>query len=365
MSETRKKILVVEDERELRENITELLNLSGYQPISAENGRAALDMVLEENPDLILSDILMPEFSGYDFLNRIQKEEALASIPFIFLSAKADSSDIRKGMNMGADDYIPKPFSVNDLVETIEARLQRHKVRQVETERLRKDIVKYIPHELRTPLVAILGLSQLIDEEIDHFSCAEVSEMAGSIRKSGIRLHDRIEKFLIVVELENYVESGSTSEIIRKVSNRVKKEAEKLSKGRGRFGDLHLNLEEADILFNERFFKIVINEILSNALKFSSAGDTISIIGRKSVLHYELEIKDSGKGITEEQILQLGAFKQFEKDKYQQEGNGLGICIVKKALSIFGGNFRITSKKEKFTKVAFTFNLSVQKEKFN
>src|SRR3989442_4529710 len=121
-----KKILVIEDEPEMRRNITTLLRYRDYEPIAAENGRQGIETARREKPDLILCDVMMPELDGYAVLHALQADPSLARIPFIFLTAKGEKDDLRSGMNLGADDYLTKPVANADLVQAIETRLRRH-----------------------------------------------------------------------------------------------------------------------------------------------------------------------------------------------------------------------------------------------
>jgi DNA-binding NarL/FixJ family response regulator len=120
-----KKILVIEDEPEMRRNITALLRYYDYEPIAAENGHQGVEAARRERPDLILCDVMMPELDGHAVLQALQADAALAYIPFIFLTAKGEKDDLRSGMNLGADDYLTKPVGNADLVHAIEARLRR------------------------------------------------------------------------------------------------------------------------------------------------------------------------------------------------------------------------------------------------
>src|SRR5882757_176608 len=120
-----KKILVIEDEPEMRRNITALLRYKAYEAIAAANGRLGVEMAGREKPDLILCDVMMPELDGYGVLRALQADSALASIPFIFLTAKGEKDDLRSGMNLGADDYLTKPVGNEELVQAIETRLSR------------------------------------------------------------------------------------------------------------------------------------------------------------------------------------------------------------------------------------------------
>jgi CheY-like chemotaxis protein/CRP-like cAMP-binding protein len=121
------KILLVEDNKEIRENTGEILELANYTIITAANGKEGYEIALKENPDLIICDIMMPVLDGYGLLHLINKNESLKTIPFIFLTAKTERVDFRKGMEMGADDYITKPFTDIELLNAIESRLQKLK----------------------------------------------------------------------------------------------------------------------------------------------------------------------------------------------------------------------------------------------
>jgi DNA-binding NarL/FixJ family response regulator len=128
-----KKILVIEDEPEMRRNITTLLRYYDYLPVAAANGREGVESAHREKPDLILCDVMMPELDGYAVLQALQSGATLARTPFIFLTAKGEKDDLRSGMNLGADDYLTKPVANADLVRAIEARLRRSE-RQVNRE---------------------------------------------------------------------------------------------------------------------------------------------------------------------------------------------------------------------------------------
>lgn len=120
-----KKILVIEDEPEMRRNLITILKLEQYAPLAAENGSVGLELARREKPDLILCDIMMPEMDGHAVVQALRNEPALAAIPFIFLTAKGEKSDQRSGMNLGADDYLTKPVNKADLLNAVQSRLRR------------------------------------------------------------------------------------------------------------------------------------------------------------------------------------------------------------------------------------------------
>ncbi|MCB0401902.1 MAG: response regulator [Flavobacteriales bacterium] len=120
-----KTILLIEDNLEMRENTAEIIELANYKVITAENGKIGVDMAKKHHPDLIICDIMMPEMDGYGVLYILSKDPTTCSIPFVFLTAKAEKSEFRKGMNLGADDYVTKPFEEMELLNVIESRIAR------------------------------------------------------------------------------------------------------------------------------------------------------------------------------------------------------------------------------------------------
>ncbi|MDP9077044.1 MAG: response regulator [Bacteroidota bacterium] len=125
-----KKVLIIEDNNDIRENVVEILELAGYQVFGANNGRTGVDLALKNLPDIILCDIMMPELDGYGVLYMLNKNPETAATPFVFLTAKAERLDLRKGMEMGADDYLTKPFDDMELLNAVESRLKKKELQQ-------------------------------------------------------------------------------------------------------------------------------------------------------------------------------------------------------------------------------------------
>lgn len=120
-----KRILVIEDEPEMRRNLTTILRMEKFLPLAAENGRAGIEVAKKERPDLILCDVMMPELDGYGVIAALRADPQTVTIPFVFLTAKGEKPDIRTGMNLGADDYLTKPVGKTDLLAAIRSRLDR------------------------------------------------------------------------------------------------------------------------------------------------------------------------------------------------------------------------------------------------
>ena len=139
-----KKILIIEDNEDVRENTADILELANYAVITAENGKIGVESAKKNKPDLILCDIMMPELDGYGVLEALSCNKNTASIPFIFLTAKAEKRDVRKGMNLGADDYLAKPFDEQEVLEAIESRLKKHDFLKKEYSRTIEGVSKFI-----------------------------------------------------------------------------------------------------------------------------------------------------------------------------------------------------------------------------
>ncbi len=125
------KLLIIEDNDDIRENIVEILELSGYNVHSAANGKTGVELAMKELPDIILCDIMMPEMDGYGVIDALNKHPETRATPFIFLTAKAERTDVRKGMELGADDYLTKPFDAKELLNAIESRMKKKELQQL------------------------------------------------------------------------------------------------------------------------------------------------------------------------------------------------------------------------------------------
>lgn len=139
-----KTILLIEDTPEMRENTAEILELSNYKVLTAENGKVGVEMAKEHKPDLIICDVMMPELDGFGVLHILSKEPTTSSIPFVFLTAKAEKSDFRKGMNLGADDYLTKPFDDVELLDAIESRLKKSEILRQRFERNKEGLDSFL-----------------------------------------------------------------------------------------------------------------------------------------------------------------------------------------------------------------------------
>src|SRR5271170_2492040 len=201
-----KKILVIDDEEWLREMIQLALRQRGYDVVEAENGEAGIEKAQKTLPDLILCDVNMGKVDGYLTLSSLRNQPATAAIPFILMTGLADNAGMRHGMELGADDYLPKPFTTDVLYAAVEARLKKSQTVRDEAERklahLRDNISLMMPHEMRTPLNGILSNAEMLATSAATLKPDEIAEMGQESFKSSLRLERLIKNFLIYAQLE-------------------------------------------------------------------------------------------------------------------------------------------------------------------
>lgn len=355
------KILVIEDEASIRENILELLEAENFEALGAANGKVGIKMAIEQIPDLILCDMMMPEIDGQGVLKALRAEPVTATIPFIFLTAKAEKTDIRLGMEQGADDYITKPCTPQELLKAIAIRLEKHQAisrqSQKTLDELRSNISMSLPHELRTPLNAILGFSELILSEYRLLEESEILEMIGHIQVSGHRLYRLIQNFLLYADLQIAATNPERIEEMRNsefscVKSLLSEKARQQAKQANRTEDLKLNLQDSSVAIDAMRLTKILEELLDNAFKFSSEGTPISVSTLVEDRTFILSVKDQGRGMTADQIAQLEAYMQFDRKHYQQAGLGLGLAIVQRLAELHGGELKIESSPQKETIVS-------------
>ncbi|MBE2270358.1 MAG: response regulator [Anaerolinea sp.] len=348
-----RKILVVEDAQSLRKDIVEMLGFEGFQAVGAENGIVGVQRARELLPDLIICDIMMPGLDGYGVLSELRHDSVTATIPFIFLTARTDRVDVRQGMELGADDFLTKPFHAAELLATVRARLDKRDLMNRANERrmdeLRGNIMMALPHELRTPLNVMLGFSDLLMTDSAGMDSARIADMARHINNSALRLYRLIENFLLYAQTEVVMTDRGQIEEFRKrytiyphtiIAHHATQKARQL----GRATDLDVHLAEVDaVAISEEFIKKMVEEVVDNACKFSPENSAILVDGKVDGAVYVLSVTDTGRGMTPEQIAKVGAYMQFERRIYEQQGIGLGLIICKRLADIHAGGFEIES----------------------
>lgn len=347
-----KKILVIDDEEWLRDMVKIALMDRGYSVVEADNGATGIELARRELPDLILCDVRMERVDGYLTLATLREEPVTASIPFILITGMADTAGMRHGMELGADDYLPKPFTIEGLYAAVDARLKKAQTTREEAEKklsaLRDNISLMLPHEMRTPLNGILGFGELLHTAADTMPPQEVAEMGRDIYESGKRLERLIENFLVYVQLE--ITAGDPDKAIAlrnarvaDASRVVEAKAKAAAQQAGREADLKLELAAVAMPISEDYLGKIAEELAQNAFKFSKGGTPVTVSLFDSPGGIVLAFNDRGRGFNSDQIARIGAYMQFDRRSQEQQGAGLGLIIAKRITELHGGALTIAS----------------------
>jgi two-component system, sensor histidine kinase and response regulator len=368
MQLSQKKILVIEDDASLREfMIKYFLEKQGFAVVTAENGLIGLEKARVEIPDLIISDIMMPQMNGYEVLRELQQDVRTSEIPFIFLTAMSNRSDIRDGMNLGADDFLVKPFMSHELLAAINKRFEKKKsIESRANQRLdkfRKDIARVLPHEFRTPLSTILGVSNILLDECDSMDKDELREMISFVNVSAKRLNRLIENYLLYVSLDHSEDPNAAKPSTQMSAFLLNEMLLQTISKHDRSSDLIMEANEnhADTLalqMDESYLGKVIEELADNACKFSDKGTPLRVTSVVQGNDYIFSISNTGIGVTPEQIKAIGAFVQFDRESREQQGAGLGLALVKRLTEMASGTFAIKSVQHELTTVTVSVPLA-------
>lgn len=349
------KVLIIEDQNTLCDEIYDWFQFEGFESYAANNGKDGLALAFKHLPDIIVCDIMMPEMDGNEVLFNLRNNPDTSLIPFIFMTAMAERSQVRAGMELGADDYITKPFTREELLNAVNSRLKksgeiREKSDAVLNE-LRNNLITSLPHELRTPLNGILGFSNLLKEEAGNLVPEEIQRIGEGINTSGVRLFRLIQNYLLYAQLE----LRKTGEVnVHAFSNATEicgLTGDKIAARYNRRDDLRFIAREATVNMSESEFKKIVEELVDNAFKFSTPGQRVIVECREEKGFFTLVVEDQGRGMLAEDMKKIGAFMQFERTMYEQQGFGLGLVISKQIAELFNGSLKIASESGQGTRI--------------
>ncbi|MCD6179197.1 MAG: response regulator [Bacteroidales bacterium] len=362
-----KKILVIEDTQNVRENICEILESEDYEVFASENGKSGVEMSKNIQPDLVLCDIMMPGMDGYEVLTEMRKDVITSTVPFIFLTAKNTRENQRLGMELGADDYITKPFTVEDLLNSVATRLKRAEEFKEESEKklneLTQNLGAPITQVISEPLRAILGFSKMLMTEYNSMEKFEMAEFNSLIYKAGMKLNTVVKKSFMFYQLQSLAyDNESLMKLKEEKTSDIKTLTENIANeiaiNNKRQDDFMINIENANLKIPSKYYLEILHEIIENAIIFSPKRSVIHIIGGVEDGQYALTIRDEGMGMTKDQISHIGAFQKFNKDLNENSGVGLGLINTKSILNLFNGNMVIKSILGIETTVRITFPLA-------
>jgi two-component system sensor histidine kinase/response regulator len=346
------KILVVDDDDITRSFLGDILRHEGYQTALAENGRKAEQHLGQDVPDLIISDVMMPEVNGLDLFRWVQEEDRLQNIPFIFLTSLDDGEALISLKELGPDDYLQKPVRPRHLLATVKGKLLR-KVRREEQagreqERVRDRIRWTLSHELRTPLTIIQGISELLLTDNPTQPAGDYQDLLKNLRSQSFQLGSLIENFLLVTRLD----SGVEREIWKKGAapcslKEVLEEAAFPWWERARSSGAHFALELPASLPQVSVYRPhlleILRQILDNGFKFADpASPRIVVRAGEEGGQVWVTVSDNGRGIPPAQHhLLFQKLTQVDREVHEQQGSGLGLYIARELVELNGGTIAL------------------------
>ncbi len=367
-------ILFVEDNEDLRENAALVLGLEGYRVEVARDGREALD-ILEAgfSPNLIVSDIMMPRMDGYEFFEAVRQKKHLRGVPFIFLTARGSRHDVSVAKQLGADDYLVKPFDPEEFLIAIQSRLRRMaEMRAQVSESLdaaRRTLVQLMSHELRTPLTYVTGGFALLAEELEAQPADPNNEdvrVSLELIQSGTqRLNRLAEQMVLYSEIisgavEQRIEThGEYLELSYLVADALTV-VQKLSQERDiTFQRNNTDNETITVYGSHDLLITAISEVLRNAIQHSPAGERVVLGVSEQEGFAVFTIKDHGPGISEpDQDTIWDILVQSGRERNEQQGAGMGLPIVKGIITAHKGSIELHSKVGEGTEITLRLPLA-------
>lgn len=353
----RAKILVVEDDVHLMDGVREILELDGYTVTPASSGLAALKSLQTEPelPDLIISDIMMPQMNGYEFFEAVRSEEAWLGIPFIFLTARGEKSDVRVGKAMGADDYVTKPFGAEDLLVAVNSKLERTRqlqsVLSTQVSGIKRQILAMLNHEFRTPLTYVVAYADMLTRDADTMAIGEMRDFLKGVASGADRLRRLVENFIYLVELEtgeleaSYNYRKRPLEDLKGLVREAGKHVEAALTERKQTIITEFAPDLPGFIADREYLVIALARLLDNAIKFSKTGDQIKVSSYTDSRGYPtLAVTDVGRGIPEEELNRIfDAFYQVNRTKFEDQGAGSGLAIVRGIAQVHGAEISVKS----------------------
>jgi len=349
-----KRILVVEDDRAVREGIADILEVAGYEVLTASNGEEALNMLRQQRLDLIVSDIMMPHMDGYDFYEAVHGKSEWVTIPFIFLTAKGAKEDVRLGKQLGADDYLVKPFEREDLLIAVEAKLKRleevqrpalERVEQLEEQLTRSErlallgqLAAEFAHEIKSPLSVITMQAALLQRQLGTED-REVAEDMARIIKQGKRIGEMAQNLL---EYSRRAPLAREATDIHQVLEETLAFTSYLLTKRGITLERHFDRDLPPISVDPAQMEQVFLNLIVNAAQATPYEGKLTVSTRRVGDEVHISFADTGCGIPAENMDKI--FKPYFTTKPQGEGTGLGLYVCRNIITKHHGSIEVESE---------------------
>ncbi len=344
-------VLVVDDDPSLLQGMADLLSAHHYRVLTAEGGLAALTIMQQEAPDLVISDIMMPGMDGYQFYEAVRSNPAWAALPFVFLTACSQPHDISLGQRLGADAYLTKPFEPQDVLAAVQARLRRAKeIRAVcedEVNRMKQQLVTVFSHELRTPLTYIYGYVHLLQDNADLDEASR--NMVAGIRRGAERLNRVVEDLMLAVRIDSGVAAVEINQLRMPVDLvPILREAIQHQQPFAEERGVRIEVEvppQLEVECVPAYIEDAFGRVLNNAIKFSRQGGGRAVVGARCEEGMGIiSVRDEGIGIAPAQQKRLfERFQQIDRQELEQQGLGLGLTLARSLVQLHGGDIEVES----------------------
>jgi two-component system sensor histidine kinase/response regulator len=347
-------ILLVDDDPAILEGVVDLLRFYGYNLITAIDGKTALELMQGQTPDLVISDIMMPEMDGYEFYEAVRSNADWAPIPFIFLTARGQTVDVRRGKSLGVDDYLVKPFEPEDLLIAIRTKLQRvrdiQSVTQAEVRKMKEQMITIFSHELRTPLTYVYGYINLLQEGISDADQETIDAMLKGVQRGAERLVRLVEDLMLLVRIDSglvgmEIDHRSVPCDLSAVAGEIVEAAARLAEEK----NVQIEVDvPPDLLVSGVSVHLTdaLMRLVENGVKFSKReGGVVSITGHTQDDRVVVAVRDEGIGIAPERQQDIfNRFVQIDRDEMEQQGTGLGLPIARSLIDLHGGQITLESR---------------------
>ena len=346
MAEEKKAVLVVDDTPNNIKLVGNILDNAGYSVKAATNGEQALSSLEKSLPDLILLDVMMPGMDGFETCRRLKANETTKDIPVIFLTAKNEVEDLTLGFEVGAVDYVTKPFNSKELLARVKTHIDLKNAREIifRISNERKELLHILCHDLTNPIGFVMNVMQLADHTPGILE--KMKDTMLHAMQNSIELIQRVRTMMAVDENKIDLKTSlyPLEELLQESLAMLELLALKKKIG------FELNLKEGLMVRVERttFINSVINNILTNAIKFSDEGGIIHISAKETDGRVELSIQDEGIGMSESLIHDLFDItkKTSRKGTAGESGTGFGMPLVMTFVKGYGGEIRISSREK-------------------
>jgi signal transduction histidine kinase len=347
-------VLLVDDDPAILDGMADLLSLAGYSVMTAVDGERALNLMQTHLPDLIVSDIMMPKMDGYEFYEAVRTNPTWTTIPFIFLTARGQPGDIRHGRQLGADEYITKPFEPEDLVIAINARLQRTSdivhATQYEVERMKQQLITIFSHELRTPLTYIYGYVTLLQDSFNALDEQTVNDMLSGVKRGADRLVKLVEDLMLMVRIDSGV-VGVEIALRQEPTNLHTLTGNVVARYEEAARERNVQIVSrvpADLVVScmSVYAEEAISRLIDNAIKFCKReGGQVTVDAWVENGRVSVAVQDNGIGIEPaHQRVIFERFQQIDREVMEQQGIGLGLTIVRELVQLHGGDVQVESQ---------------------